>query len=106
MLKKIYSSLLVILFVLMATGCDAQLTVIKPKEEIITVESRMRNLRIEIRNDKAGEPRFTIMSSNGRIFVTSEGYSSKKACLDSFESLRKHIAAGKFKIIDFTEEQK
>lgn len=40
--------------------------------------------------DKAGEYRFTLKASNGEAIGASEGYSSKAACLNGVESIRKH----------------
>lgn len=42
--------------------------------------------------DKKGEYRFTLKASNGEPIGLSEGYSSKAACLNGVEAVRKHSA--------------
>lgn len=40
--------------------------------------------------DKRGEFRFRLKASNGQTILTSEGYSSKSACQNGIESVKKN----------------
>ncbi|WP_411822322.1 YegP family protein [Leptospira sp. 'Mane'] len=46
--------------------------------------------KFEIYKDKAGEFRFRLKAGNGEVIATGEGYSSKKACENGIESIRKN----------------
>lgn len=48
---------------------------------------------------KNGEYQFNLKASNGQVILTSEGYTTKKACLDGIESVRKNAAADRFEIL-------
>ena len=48
------------------------------------------NPKFEMYKDKAGEFRFRLKARNGEIIATSEGYSSKAACENGIESVRKN----------------
>ena len=39
---------------------------------------------------KNGEFQFNLKASNGQVVLTSEGYTTKKACLNGVESVRKN----------------
>jgi len=41
---------------------------------------------------KSGEFQFNLEAGNGRIILTSEGYSSKSGCLGGIESVKSHVA--------------
>ena len=49
--------------------------------------------KFEISARKNGEFQFNLKAANGQVILTSEGYSSKPACLNGIESVRKHAAA-------------
>jgi len=51
--------------------------------------------KFEVYKDKKGEFRFRLKSSNGQVIATGEGYSTKKACLNGIESIRKHASDAK-----------
>jgi uncharacterized protein YegP (UPF0339 family) len=40
--------------------------------------------------DKAGQYRFRLKAANGEIILSSEGYTSKSACMNGIESVRKN----------------
>ena len=40
---------------------------------------------------KNGEFQFNLKASNGQVILTSEGYTTKTACLNGVESVRKNI---------------
>ena len=48
------------------------------------------NPKFEIYLDKAGEYRFRLKARNGQNICGSEGYSTKKSCLNGIESVRKN----------------
>lgn len=54
-----------------------------------------KNPKFEIYTDKAGETRFRLKAKNGQIIATSEGYTTKKACLNGVESVRKNAVGAK-----------
>ena len=45
--------------------------------------------------DKAGKYRFRLKAPNGEIIATSEAYSSKNACVNGIESVRKNAPIAK-----------
>ena len=42
--------------------------------------------------DKAGEYRFNLKAANGEVIARSEGYSSKAACVNGINSVKKNAA--------------
>lgn len=46
--------------------------------------------KFEIYTDKAGKFRFRLKASNGQVIATGEAYSSKSACLNGVESIKKN----------------
>jgi uncharacterized protein YegP (UPF0339 family) len=47
--------------------------------------------------DKAGQFRFNLKAANGEIIARSEGYSSKAACINDIESVKKNAPIAKIK---------
>ena len=45
--------------------------------------------------DKAGKFRFRLLAANGEIIAASEGYSSKEACVNGIESVKKNAPIAK-----------
>lgn len=45
--------------------------------------------KFEIFEDARGEWRFNLKASNGEVIATSEGYSSKQACLSGIEAVKR-----------------
>lgn len=45
-----------------------------------------------ISKDKRGEFRFKLVAGNGQTIAVSEGYSTKAACVNGIESVRKNAA--------------
>jgi uncharacterized protein YegP (UPF0339 family) len=56
--------------------------------------------KFEIYKDKKGEFRWRLRADNNQVIATGEGYSSKAACKNGIESVKKN--AGKAKIEDQT----
>ena len=48
------------------------------------------NPKFEMYQDKAGEFRIRLKARNGQIIATSEGYTTKNACENGVESVRKN----------------
>ena len=46
--------------------------------------------KFEIKQDKNGKFRFNLKASNGQIILSSQAYSSKSACLNGVESVKKN----------------
>lgn len=57
-----------------------------------TVEGyeEQKHPKFEVYTDKSGETRFRLKAKNGQIIVTGEGYTTKAACLNGVESVRKN----------------
>ncbi|MBE6031074.1 MAG: YegP family protein [Firmicutes bacterium] len=57
-----------------------------------TVEgfAKEKNPKFEVYADKAGEFRFRLTATNGQTIATSEGYTTKAACLNGVESVKKN----------------
>ena len=62
-----------------------------------TVEGfeKVKHPKFEMYTDKKGEFRFRLKATNGEIIAVGEGYSSKAACKNGIESVRKNAAEGK-----------
>lgn len=48
--------------------------------------------KFEVYQDNGGKFRFRLKSSNGQVIASSQGYSSKKSCLNGIESVKKTSA--------------
>lgn len=46
--------------------------------------------KFEIKTDNAGKFRFNLKAGNGQIILSSQGYSTKAACENGIESVRKN----------------
>ncbi|HEX2616743.1 MAG TPA: YegP family protein [Flavobacteriales bacterium] len=46
--------------------------------------------KFTIKTDARGEFRFNLVAGNGRVILTSEGYTVKASCMKGIESVRKH----------------
>ena len=49
-----------------------------------------KNPKFEVYQDKKGEFRFRLKSTNGQIIAVGEGYKAKAGCLNGIESIRKN----------------
>ena len=57
--------------------------------------------KFEIKIRKDGEFQFNLKAGNGEIILTSEGYTTKAACLNGIESVRKNSADdAKFEVLE------
>jgi hypothetical protein len=50
----------------------------------------MADPKFEIYTDKAGEWRFRLKAPNGEVIASSEGYTTKAACKNGIESIKKN----------------
>ena len=46
--------------------------------------------RFEVYQDKTGEYRFRLKAGNGQVVASGQAYTTKKACLNGIESIRKN----------------
>ncbi len=51
--------------------------------------------KFEMWQDKSGQFRFHLKAGNGHVVATGEGYTTKKACLNGIESIRKNAPDAK-----------
>lgn len=52
-----------------------------------------KNPKFEVYQDRAGEFRFRLKAPNGQQIAASEGYTTKAACLNGIESVKKNAAS-------------
>ncbi len=52
--------------------------------------------KFEIKTDKAGKFRFNLKAGNGQVILSSQGYSSKDACENGIESVKKQSQDDKY----------
>ncbi len=62
----------------------------KNEDQTVADFSKLANPKFQIYHDKAGEFRFRLISKNGRNILSSEGYTSKKSCLNGINSVIKN----------------
>ncbi len=46
--------------------------------------------KFEVYQDKSGEFRFRLKAGNGQVVASGQAYTTKKACLNGIESIRKN----------------
>ncbi len=46
--------------------------------------------KFEVYQDKGGDYRFRLKASNGQTIATGQGYTTKAACLNGIESIKKN----------------
>lgn len=54
-----------------------------------------KNPKFEMYTDKKGDFRFRLKATNGQIIAVSEGYTTKNACKNGIESIRKNAPEAK-----------
>lgn len=57
-----------------------------------------KNPKFEVYLDAKGEPRFRLRATNGQNICHGQGYSSKRACLNGIESIRKNAVDAEIKL--------
>lgn len=62
------------------------------EDQTVEPVEKQKHPKFEVYLDKKGEARFRLKAKNGEIIAVSEGYSSKSACLNGIESVRKNAA--------------
>lgn len=78
-------------------SCKDGIESVKKNAAVATTEDQTienfekeKNPKFEIYKDKKDEFRFRLKAANGEIIAASEGYSSKAACKNGIESVRKN----------------
>lgn len=51
--------------------------------------------KFEVYQDKSGQFRFRLKAGNGQVIAVGEAYTTKKACLNGIESIRKNAPDAK-----------
>jgi hypothetical protein len=62
----------------------------KLEDQTVDGYETVTNPKFEVYKDKAGEYRFRLKARNGEIIAVSEGYKTKKSCMNGIESVRKN----------------
>ena len=68
----------------------------KTVEPVVTA----RCPKFEVYTDKGGEFRFRLKATNGQIIASSEGYKSKKSCMNGIASVRKNAPDAKIVVAE------
>lgn len=63
--------------------------------DIVFLGVSMPEGKFEWYTDKSGKFRFRLVASNGETIAASEAYSSKEACLNGIESVKKNAPTAK-----------
>lgn len=59
-------------------------------EDLTEPEKPVTNPKFELFQDKKGDFRFRLKARNGSVIAVSEGYSTKAACINGIESVRRN----------------
>lgn len=62
------------------------------EDQTLTDYQKQKNPKFEVYADAAGEYRFRLKAPNGQQIAASEGYTTKAACLNGIESVKKNAA--------------
>jgi len=62
------------------------------EDQTVEPVAKQKHPKFEVYTDKKGETRFRLKAKNGEVIAASEGYSTKTACLNGIESVRKNAA--------------
>ena len=83
-------------------GCRAGIASVMKNAPIAGIEDQTEEgfekakcPKFEVYTDKGGEFRFRLKASNGQIIASSEGYKSKKSCMNGIASVRKNAPDAK-----------
>lgn len=78
-------------------ACENGIESVKKNAPVAAVEDQTvegfateKNPKFELYTDKAGEYRFRLKATNGQVIATSEGYTTKPACENGIESVKKN----------------
>lgn len=86
-ISEMYSSL---------NGCKNGITAVKNnicgeiEDQTSISEKRHKNPKFELYIDKSGQYRYRLKAQNGEILIVSEGYKSKKSCIDNSFHVKNH----------------
>ena len=80
-------------------GCQNGIESVKKNAPVANVEDQTvegyavaQHPKFEMYTDKGGEFRFRLKATNGQIIAVSEGYTTKAACVNGIESVKKNAA--------------
>ncbi len=76
-------------------GCESVKTnapIANLEDQTVEGFETAKNPKFEIYNDKKGDFRFRLKAKNGQVIAASEPYSSKAACENGIDSVRKNAA--------------
>jgi uncharacterized protein YegP (UPF0339 family) len=87
--------------------CKKGINSIKKNAPIAAVEDQtvvgyaaQKHPKFEIYTDKAGDFRFRLKATNGRIIAVSEGYKSMASCQNGIESVKKNAVDAPVVIVE------
>lgn len=64
----------------------------------LTTDQTAGNPRFELFRDKSGEYRFRLRARNGKVILASQGYTTRTACENGIESVRKNSVQAEIEI--------
>ena len=65
----------------------------KLEDQTTVAHTAVSNPKFELYTDKSGRFRFRLKARNGQIIAVSEGYTTKAACENGIESVRRNACA-------------
>ena len=65
------------------------------EDHTVKGSAKQKHPKFELYENKKGEFRFRLKATNGQIIGTSEGYTTKEACLNGIESVKKNVQDAK-----------
>ncbi len=65
------------------------------EDQTVADFAKQASPKFQIYTDKAGEFRFRLLAKNGRNILSSEGYKTKKSCLNGIDSVAKNAPDAK-----------
>jgi len=73
------------------TPAFSESTIKKTTKRTSIKRKQTKTGKFEVYKDKAGEYRFRLKASNGKIIAVSEGYKAKKSCMNGIQSVKKNV---------------
>ena len=81
-------------------ACRAGIASVQRNAPVAAIENqteegfeKQKHPKFEVYNDKKGEFRFRLKTTNGQIIAVSEGYKAISGCLNGIESVKKNAAS-------------
>ena len=70
-------------------------SVAEVEDQTVENYAKVKHPKFEVYTDKKGEFRFRLKARNGEIIATSEGYKTKKSCMNGIASIKKNAPDAK-----------